>query len=147
VGPDDGYRNELEVLISRSKLTEHVKFVGQVSEDEKKAALRDADVFVHAVKYMGGVGIAPLEAILCGTPVVVTKECGEIVDRAACGFVIEEYGDVERLKELILRALVEDIEMQEMVKKGRQYIEENLQWSTVTRRVEEVYENCIRDFQ
>lgn len=44
---------------------------------------------MHTVQYMGGVGLTPLEAILCGTSVIVTEECREVVKKANCGYLVK----------------------------------------------------------
>lgn len=141
-GPDDGYKTELEKLMEKLNIRDKVKFTGHVNEDDKISAYVDADLFVHTVRYMGGVGLTPLEAILSGTPVIVTEECGEVIKEAKCGYLVE-YGDIEGLKEKMKWVIENPEEGEEMVERGKWYIEENLTWDKVVRRVEEVYEDCI----
>lgn len=144
VGSDEGYRKRLEKLIERLGIENHVKFIGYVDHLDKLCAYADAELFVHTVKYMGGVGLTPLEAIMCGTPVVVTKECGEIVQEADCGYIVE-YGDIEDLKNKMMRLLEDPHEGELMVHRGKQYISRNLSWSTIAQKVETIYEDCIRN--
>ena len=141
-GSDDGYKTELERLIKKLNLSDKVMFTGFVDENDKMSAYVDADLFVHTVRYMGGVGLTPLEAILCNTPVIVTDECGEVVKEANCGYLVE-YGDIEGLKEKMKWVIVNLEEGEEMVERGKKYIEENLTWEKVVERVGEVYEDCI----
>jgi glycosyltransferase involved in cell wall biosynthesis len=141
-GSDDGYKAELEKLIEKLNLSDKVKFTGFVDEKDKISTYVDADLFVHTVRYMGGVGLTPLEAILCNTPVIVTEECGEVIKEANCGYLVE-YGDVNDLKEKMKRVIENPEEGKEMVERGKKYIGENLTWDKVVRRVEVVYEDCI----
>jgi glycosyltransferase involved in cell wall biosynthesis len=141
-GSDDGYKAELEKLIERLNLSDKVKFTGFVDENNKISAYVDADLFVHTVVYMGGVGLTPLEAILCDTPVIVTEECGEVVREANCGYLVE-YGDINDLKEKMKWVIENPEEGNEMVERGKKYIMENLTWDKVVRRVEEVYETSL----
>ena len=119
-------------------------FVGFLSEKEKIMAYNDADVFIHTVKYMGGVGLAPLEAILCGTPVIVTEGCGELIKRQNCGYLVE-YGNVDELKEKMESIIKDNEDALKKVEKGKKFIQENLRWEFVIKRVENIYEDCIRN--
>lgn len=141
-GPDDGYKTELEKLIEMLNLNDKVKFTGLLDENDKISAYVDANLFVHAVAYMGGVGLTPLEAILCNTPVIVTEGCGEVIKEANCGYLVK-YGDVNELKEKMKCILENPEEGKEMVERGKRYIMENLTWDKVVRRVEEVYKEAI----
>lgn len=142
-GSDDGYKKELEKLIEKSNLSDKIKFTGFVDEADKISAYVDADLFVHTVQYMGGVGLTPLEAILCDTPVIVTEECGEVIKEARCGYLVE-YGDLNDLKEKMKMVIENPEEGKEQVKRGKKYIMENLTWAAVVKRVEEVYLGLIQ---
>lgn len=62
-------------------------------------ALQTADVFVHP-SYEDGFGYAPMEALACGVPVVVTEDTGmkEYVDDGTNGYVVPT-GDVDALRD------------------------------------------------
>jgi len=143
-GSDDGYKAELEKLIEKMNLRDKVKFTGFVDENDKMSAYADANLFVHTVQYnsMAGVGLTPLEAILCNTPVIVTEGCGEVIKEANWGYFVE-YGDVEGLKEKMKWVIENPERGKEMVKRGKRDIEENFTWDKVMERVEELYEDCI----
>jgi glycosyltransferase involved in cell wall biosynthesis len=141
-GADDGFLKQCRELASRLGVRDRVRFTGLLGDEEKLAAYHDSDLFVHVVEYMGGVGLVPLEAILCGTPVIVSAGCGEVVKDAECGYVVE-YRDVEGLKETIEHAFTNPDEGREMVRKGREYIERNLSWNVTIGRIERVYSRCI----
>jgi len=141
-GPDEGCRAQLEDLVRELNIGDRVKFTGFVEEADKMAAYVDADLFVHPVKYMGGVGIAPLEAILCGTPVVVSEECAEIIKEANAGCVVK-YGDIGHLVSALKYVLQERAEAQKMTERGTQFILNNLTWDKVVDRVEAVYDGCL----
>lgn len=142
-GPDDGCRSALENAVKKQDIKDSVVFTGGIPEEQKLSLLTDADLFVHPVKFMGGVGIAPLEAILCGTPVVVTPECGEIIKEARCGYFVS-YGDIEDLYQKMKCAISNVDENARMIKRGKEYISTNLDWPNVARKVEHVYAKCIR---
>ena len=141
-GPDDGYEVTLRALCEKLKITDNVLFTGEVKESEKVAAFADADVFLHTVRYMGGVGLAPLEAVLSGTPVIVTDECGEVVKEADCGYIVE-YGDTSDLVTKMKNLLDDPGIGREMVEKGQQYISQNLTWEKVALKVERLYREIL----
>jgi glycosyltransferase involved in cell wall biosynthesis len=91
---------------------------------------------------MGGVGIAPLEAVLCGTPVIVTEGCGEIVREADCGYLVE-YDNVGQLTKMMEHVLENPAEARKKAQTGIQYITQNLSWERITEQVERTYDACI----
>jgi glycosyltransferase involved in cell wall biosynthesis len=142
-GSDDGYQAQLEELISTLNISDKVRMTGYVDELDKVRAYVDADVFVHPVRYMGGVGLTPLEAIMCDTPVIVTKECGEVIEKANCGCFVE-HGDADDLAEKMMYVITHPKESGEMVSRGKRYIEQHLSWDTIARDIEKLYENSMR---
>ncbi len=140
-GSDDGFKGDLEGLIERLGIEDKVIFTGFLDDYDKISAYLDADIFLHTVVYMGGVALTPLESILCNTPVVVTKECGEIIEDAECGYLVE-YGDVNDLKDKILKLIEDKSISEEMIHKGKKFITRNLGWSSTVRNIEKIYEDC-----
>jgi glycosyltransferase involved in cell wall biosynthesis len=142
VGPDDGYRSVLEGLVEQLGLSDKVRFIGFIPS--LVAAYQDADVLVYPSTYEI-FGLVPFEALLCGTPVIVTDDCGcgEIIKEAECGYLVN-YGDVAGLSETLRSALEHPDVNRRMVEAGRRYIEEHLAWESVVKQVEEMYEGCIR---
>ena len=145
-GSDDGYKAELEELIEKLNLHDKIKFTGFVDENDKISAYVDADLFVHTVRYMGGVGLTPLEAILCGTPVIVSAECGEVIKEANCGYLVE-YGDIDGLKERIKWVIKNPEEGKRKVERGKKYIEENLSWRDIVEKIERIYYKVKKEGQ
>lgn len=143
VGPDDGYLSDVEKLLSDLNLMDKVKLIGFI--DNVMEAYRDADLLVYPSVYEI-FGLVPFEAIMCGTPIVVTDNCGcsELVKEAYCG-LLTKYGDVYDLKEKMKYILENQDESKKMVEKGKKFIMENLTWDKVVTKVEDVYENCIRN--
>ncbi len=141
-GADDGYQSTLEDLVGQFGLSDKVRFIGFIPS--LTAAYQDADVLVYPSVYEI-FGLVPFEALLCGTPVIVTDDCGcgEIIKEAGCGYLVC-YGDVTGLDGALKFALENPDANRRRVKAGRRYIEENLAWDSVVKQVEEMYEGCIR---
>lgn len=89
VGPGNGHRRGLEARARALGLEDAVAFRGFVSTDEKVATLRHAHAFC-LLSRSEGLPVAALEAMACGTPVVLSRGChlpevegraGAVVDR------------------------------------------------------------------
>jgi glycosyltransferase involved in cell wall biosynthesis len=76
-GPDEGYLQTLKSLAKRLMIENEVLFPGLLQGREKLEAYVDADVFVLPAKdRYESFGNVVLEALACGTPVIVTNNCG-----------------------------------------------------------------------
>lgn len=138
------YKNELDEIIRRENLEDKVVFTGFVEEEDKISIYQDAELFVNPVKYMGGVSITVFESILSGTPVIVTPESGELVSKIDAGTVIE-YGDVNSLKDEIVRSLRDKELTDKQLSNGQKYIRENLDWETVSRKILKIYTDAVEE--
>ena len=71
----------------QSRVTQHPRIT--VQPGDPLPVLQKADVFVHP-SYEDGFGYAPMEALACGVPVVVTEDTGmkEYVREGVNGFVV-----------------------------------------------------------
>ena len=89
VGPDMGSGPELRELVRRHQLSETVVFLDTLAGQARLAALADADVVAYASEDEV-LGLVPLEALLCGTPVVVGNDCGsgETITKVTGGRVV-----------------------------------------------------------
>jgi glycosyltransferase involved in cell wall biosynthesis len=75
VGPDDGYLAELEALIKALKIENNMLISGPLYGRDKLEAYVDADVYVLPSRYETS-PMTVLESVACGTPVVLTEDCG-----------------------------------------------------------------------
>jgi glycosyltransferase involved in cell wall biosynthesis/SAM-dependent methyltransferase len=72
VGGEGALRADLESLVVRLGLGDHVRFLGFVEEDRLARCYQAADVFVLPSQSLEGFGLVTVEALACGTPVVGT---------------------------------------------------------------------------
>lgn len=76
-GPDEGYLDKLKSIVSQLDIEGEVIFPGPLYEKNKLEAYVDADVFILPSKdRYESFGNVVLEACACGTPVIVTNNCG-----------------------------------------------------------------------
>ena len=147
VGPDQGYKSTLEELINKLNLSRKVLFTGILHGEEKLSALVDATMLVQTSIYERGPG-SPFEAILCDTPIIVTKNtgAGEIVSKIDAGYLVE-YGDINELKNLMSRILDDPTEANIKTQLAKQYIINNLSWQEGVKEYERVYREVMNNNQ
>ena len=141
-GKPTDYKNELDKIIEKYNLENRVIFTGFVDEDDKISIYRDAELFVNPVKYMGGVSITVFESLLSNTPVIVTKESGEIIEKIEAGSIVE-YGDVESLKNEMIKSLSDEALTKKQISNAQKYIKENLDWKNVSKSILNIYYEVI----
>ena len=143
VGQDDGYKSTLEELIDKLNLTDKVLFTGFLSGDDKLSALVDADMVVQTSRYEQGAW-APFEAILCNTPIIVSRNsgAGEDVRKIDAGHLVE-WGNKKELKEAMQKILDDPTEAMNKTQKAKEYIIKNLSMEKNVEKYENVYMYCI----
>ncbi|HSC25946.1 MAG TPA: glycosyltransferase family 4 protein [Vicinamibacterales bacterium] len=104
-GNDMGSGRSVDRLTRRLGLTRRVTRVGLLRGRERLEALAAADVVVYPSRDEA-FGLVPLEALLCGTPVIVSNDsgCGEIVGMTGGGWIVP-YGDPRILAQAIEEVL------------------------------------------
>jgi|APSaa5957512535_1039671.scaffolds.fasta_scaffold25473_2 D-inositol-3-phosphate glycosyltransferase len=144
VGGDENSQEKarLQELASRMKLTESVRFIGSVSQDELPVHYNAADVCVLPSHYES-FGLAALEASACGRPVVASEVGGlpTIVQSGSTGFLVPaKQSDVmaERLCEL----LGDDLMRSRMGAAAREHAE-TLSWERSTDALLATYRDLI----
>jgi phosphatidyl-myo-inositol dimannoside synthase len=131
-------RKRLEELTQELGLTKHVEFYGELSEARKDELLRNCDLFVLASRETAtdfeGFGIAVLEAMEHGKPVVVTRAGGvpEIVDDGRTGFVVEP-DTPEALARAILGLLQSPSRAAEMGREARRVVQSKYDWNVIAK--------------
>jgi len=89
-----------------------------VSDEVLAELYSSSDVFLHT-SYAESFGLPPLEAMACGTPVVMTDNKGSR-DYAIDGFnaLISQPGDVKSLSDNLLKAIQDDKLRERMIENG-----------------------------
>jgi glycosyltransferase involved in cell wall biosynthesis len=143
VGPDhEGYGKVVRRLLMEHGVEDRVTFAGMISEREKLSALVDADVFVFP-SYTEGFGIAMLEAMACGTPVVLSDRASLAPELAAARAVVTTELRSESIAAAIEKLLTNDSEVQQMVGTARELVASRFMWPSVARTFLDLYEDCV----
>jgi glycosyltransferase involved in cell wall biosynthesis len=117
-GNDMGAGRAARRQVRAANLGGRTVFTGLLTGADRLDLLADADVVVYpsADEIFG---LVPLEALLCGTPVVVADDsgCGEVISRLAGGQVVP-LGDAGALTAAIERVLRSPIEWRQRAAEG-----------------------------
>jgi glycosyltransferase involved in cell wall biosynthesis len=96
------FRTHIEPLLGERG----VEFVGEINDANKGSFLGGAAALLFPIKWPEPFGLAMIEAMACGTPVIAFR-CGsvpEVVDEGVTGFIVENEDQavecVERVKQL-----------------------------------------------
>lgn len=102
---DPSYRKSLQKKTAQLGLEAHVHLRGYVTETEKRVLLGESHVFVIQSAKEGW-GIAAMEAIAMGTPVLASDVSGlrELIKDGETGWLVR-HGDVEALATLLVKVL------------------------------------------
>lgn len=95
VGEDFGAHADLATLASRLGMSQRVHFLGRVSPRELIGCYQHAHVLVHPSHYEA-FGIAPLEALACGLPVIArhTAAIPYVLDGGKAGWLFRTPGEL-----------------------------------------------------
>jgi glycosyltransferase involved in cell wall biosynthesis len=143
IGSDRGSLARVRREVAKHHLQARTLLPGMIKGRKRFQALADADLLVYPGRDEI-FGLVPLEALLCGTPVIVAGDCG-------CGEVVSSLGggevfpseDVEALAQAVQRVLANPEPWQAEVKLAAQRIRARLSPSAVATRLEEVYRRAI----
>ncbi|MDO8568505.1 MAG: glycosyltransferase [Dehalococcoidales bacterium] len=141
VGPDFGYLKPLQALIKELDLQKNIVITGPLYGREKLAAYADADVHVLPSSYEI-FGITTLEAMACGTPVIVTDRCGLADAVKDAGLVIPH--DEKALCRAMQQLLDNDKMRQACAEKGKLLVRDKFNWAKIAAQIEAVYEEAGR---
>lgn len=139
IGSDDGYLDEIKKLIRKYNIDKNVKIVGFLSGSAKNHALFDSDIVVQLSRQEQGAW-APIEAVLCGTPIIVTSETGsgEDVKRLNAGALVN-FGDIVKFSE-ILDDILNNYELWKVkTLKAKNYIIANLSFNSRINEYTDLY--------
>jgi glycosyltransferase involved in cell wall biosynthesis len=127
---------EIRKMIERLNLTEKVRLLGAVSQEEIAKHLNESKLFVMS-SLVEGLPKALLEAIACGTPAVLTTACNaeEIIDQV--GIAVKP-GDSRALAAAI-EELLEDYERWNQLSENCLAVAQDYRWETISSKTLDLY--------
>ena len=140
-GPDErGMRSRLVALAGELGVSSQTKVCGPIYGETKWSAYRDADVFVLPSQNEN-FGNAAGEAVLAGTPVILTDQCGIAPVLGTAALVVRH--DVEELQEAMSRVLFGP-SVQAWLRAGCRDAAARLDWEEPAREMERLYQRLAR---
>jgi len=142
VGPlrDPGYADEVEAAGGGK-----VKLLGPMAEDDLVKELARGDVLVHP-SVTESFGMAVVEGLSCGLPVVCSDMLSFLVEHGKDGFLVPTHGDdakrVEAIRARLQEILADDALRERMGRRAREKAVADYAWESVAARIERVYEEA-----
>ncbi len=143
-GQDDGYLETLTMLVNTVRLQDKVSLLGFVGSREKLAILSRAGVLVQPSRNEAGARPS-LEAIMCHTPVIVSKDTGAGREIASFGGgLLFDTGNAGDLAAKITQVMDNPGEARVKTEKARDWIVENLSLENGITGYEKLYQEATR---
>ena len=131
---------EVRRCIQEEGLSEEVLCVGYVSDEDLIGLYNAADLFVFPSLYEG-FGVPPLEAMLCGTPVVCSG-AGGLAETVGPAAVMVDPTEVGGIADAIAEVIRDRALPQELREKGLQWAQK-FTWGNARLQTEAFYEKVL----
>lgn len=141
-GPEE---KMLKEMASSLKVSDSIRFVGSIQNDELPYYLTASDVYVSTSLSDAGLAASTAEAMACELPVISTDfgANAEWVKDGENGFLVPTKDPTSLAEKIIV--LLKDKNLQlKFGKKGRKVITERLDYHTEMSKVEKIYETLIQ---
>jgi colanic acid/amylovoran biosynthesis glycosyltransferase len=137
---DGPARAEFEAVAGRLRVSEHVRFVGAVGQDDIRSYYADADIFCLP-SFAEGIPVVAIEAMAMELPVVATRIMGipELVDDGANGILVAP-GRADELTEALARLVRAPQERRSMGSAAREKVRRDFDVAASARRMRAVLE-------
>ncbi len=135
---------EIFSTVTELKLTEHVHFLENVS-DKDLARLYNAACCLTLPSYYEGFGLPPLEAMACGTPVVVSDR-GSLPEVVGDAGLLIDPDEPESLSEALSRVLEDSVLRVSMRQRGIVRSSE-FSWAKAAHQTMAVYDSVLETTQ
>ncbi|HEX3787807.1 MAG TPA: glycosyltransferase [Pseudonocardiaceae bacterium] len=141
---DDPEARRLLRVAESNGVGDRVRLLGRVPRTELPALLRSADVVVCSPE-SEPLGLVPLEAMACGTPVVATA-VGGLADTVVDGLtgVLVPAGRTGALCRAVASLLTDRIRRAAMGNAGRDRVDSRYSWDRVAGEAARVYQRVLR---
>lgn len=144
VGPrEDAYAASVETLFKKEGVMENAVFTDMLLGDEKLSAFYSSDIFILP-SYGENFGIAVLEAMACGIPVVVTDAVALHPDIAEYGAGIVTKPNADALASAALDILRNRDIKNEMGECGRRLVRDRFAIDNVALKMIEAYKDAVK---
>lgn len=141
----EGYlRTELEMLIQQLQLSHHVQLLGFIVEDTLPLYLAAADLFVLPTEQLEGFGLATIEALAVGLPVVGTPvgATPEILQRVHPELLTRDASPAA-IAATIIQWMDDEEGRKSLRRQSRQIVEQHYDANAVAEQLEKVLMDIV----
>jgi len=136
-----GYKNDtttdtVSTLIRQNNLENHVRLLSKICDEDLCLLYNLADIFVFPTLYEG-FGLPPVEAMLCGTPVIASNNSSLPEAVGDAGILINPR-DEDELSSSITNLLADEKMRHALIEKGFRHAKK-FSWATHARELYETY--------
>ena len=143
VGPDnDGYGADVRRWCREQCVHDKVFFIDHLGFEDVKEAYVDADLFVLP-SYTENFGLTVVEAMACGTPVVISDQVNIWRDVLASGAGLVVRLDIGELADAICLLLADKRSAEAMGARGRVSAQTDYAWPRIVEQLKQVYQELI----
>jgi glycosyltransferase involved in cell wall biosynthesis len=141
---EENYQPRLEAMVRDLGLAARVRFLGAVQDTKKWSLMRSASIFAMP-SYSENFGIAALEAMACGCPVVVTPEVGlaGAIERVGAGVAVS--GEPGQFGAALAALMSDPIRRAQMGAAGTKLAAQEFSWARIAEQTERLYERCLEE--
>lgn len=138
---------ELKQLCKKLGISDDVTFFGTIPNTKIPKAINKMDVFVNCSK-MESFGVALIEAMACGVPVVATNTEGyrEIIENGVTGVILKDR-DPQTMAEEIIKLLVNPALAKTYGENGRKKVLKLYDWEKNVSIMEKLYVDTISKYR
>ncbi len=140
-GPDGGMLSLLQEQVEAKKLSGRVHFLGYVDGEYKSGVYRLASLLVVPSR-QEAMSIVALEAGICGTPVLLTDQCGfsevRLIDPR-----LEVPATISGIAEGLRCILADSTILNQIAPAWRNFVEQRYSWSAVGLRFLKLYSDIL----
>ena len=142
----DGWqKDELQNLINKNKMGDKIKLCGYVKNDQLPEILNRFDVFCSNSNINSeSFGVAAVEAMACGVPVIVSDADGfkEVVENKVTGLIVPK-GDIEAIAEAMYYMIFNKEERENFGNEGVKRVQKFYNWDDNVSTMEDVLKKMI----
>jgi glycosyltransferase involved in cell wall biosynthesis len=139
---EPGYVDQLRAIVKGTPVESSVHWTGWLKGESKFSALAEADFFVLN-SFQENFGIGAVEAMACGTPVLLSRQVGlatEVAEHKA-GWILDLQRD--GLRAGLLEATADATEAQRRGANARRLVADRFTWSRVSIQLRSLYESLL----